>query len=303
MGRNCKIISTYFGERHNYPYNYEDTIEVLNDLIKHEVNVDPGVDNLDIVFVNHDCYNKEGNNFINSLEGTDVYCGKVRVINRSWDNGIGVSFASFDYAFKELGDEYDYWFFQEDDYKIMTPGYYGIGIGLLDSNDDVAFIGYDTIGPSMTSIPALKILKFISKPFIKWYGYGGYIKKYSTIINRAITLLKGDNIINSGGGMGLTSRDYLVKVIEYNGHLPYSDIPNPRHNKKFVRYEGNETPGYTSYPLWKFFKYNRFFVWYWVNVVLCEIHFTMVYYDIGYKIMGYPNQGNMIYSYKIDSKR
>ena len=35
----------------------------------------------------------------------------------------------------------------------------------------------------------------------------------------AIKLLKGGNIINSGGGMGLTSKDYLVKVIEYNGAL------------------------------------------------------------------------------------
>ena len=190
-------------------------------------------------------------------------------------------------------------FFRRDDYKIMLPGYYGVGIELLDSNEDVAFIGYDTIGPSRTSISALKILKAISKPFIRLYGYGRYIKKYSKIINRAITLLKGGNIINSGGGMGLTSRDYLVKVIEHNGSLPHSNIPNPRYNKKFVKYEGNETPGYKSYPLWKFFKYNRYFVWYWVNVVLCENTFSQWCITIlGIKIMGYPNQGNMIYSYK-----
>ena len=62
---------------------------------------------------NHNCNNKEGNDFINSLDGTDIYCGKVRVIDRPWNDGGGVSMASFDYAFKELGDEYDYWFFQE----------------------------------------------------------------------------------------------------------------------------------------------------------------------------------------------
>lgn len=303
MSRNCKIVSTYFGERHNYPYNSEDTIEMLGDLTKHEKEINPGVDNLDIIFVNHDCHNKEGNYFINSLDGTDVYCGKVRVIHRPWDDGGGVSMASFNYAFNEFSEEYDNWFFQEDDYKIMLPGYYGVGVGLLDSNEGVAFIGYDTISSSRVSITVLKILKVISKPFIRWCGYGKYIKKHDEVINRAITLLKGGNIISSGGGMGLTCRDYLVKVIEYNGHLPHHNIANPRHDKKFIRYGGKETPGYTSYPLWKFFKYNRYFVWYWLHVVLSEIHFTMVYYNLGYKIMGYPNQGNMIYSYKIGSKR
>jgi len=34
-----------------------------------------------------------------------------------------------------------------------------------------------------------------------------------------------------------------------------------------------------------------------------EIILGSNYVIIGYKIMEYPNQGNMIYSYKIDSKR
>ena len=75
---------------------------MLGNVINHEKNMDHGVDNLDVIFVNHDCSNKEGNDFINSLEGTDVYSGKIRVIHRPWDDGGGVSMASFDYAFKKF---------------------------------------------------------------------------------------------------------------------------------------------------------------------------------------------------------
>jgi hypothetical protein len=303
MGRNCKIISTYFGERHNYPYNSEGTIEMLGDVINHEKSMDHGVDNLDIIFVNHNCDNKEGNNFINSLEGTDVYCGKVRVIHRGWSDGGGVSMGSFDYAFNKLGDEYDYWFFQEDDYKIMRPGYYGVGVELLDNNDLVGFIGYDTAEPNRGRATTLNILKAIAKPLIRWCGYSEYIKKHDEIIDSAAAILRGGNISNSDGGMGLTHKKYLKEVIRYNGKLPHHMIPNPRHDKKFIRYDGDETPGYTTFPIWKFFKYNRYFIWYWLHAILSEIDFTRVYYDIGYEIMGYPNQGDMIYSYKIGRKR
>ena len=303
MYKNCKVVSTYFGERHNYPYNSEGTIEMLNDFIKHETNMDPGVNNLDIVFVNHNCNNKEGNDFINSLDGTNVYCGNIRVIHRPWDNGGGVSMASFDYAFKELGDEYDYWFFQEDDYKIMRPGYYSVGVELLDSDKRVGFIGYDTTEPNKGTITTLKIMKVVAKPFIRWCGYSKYIKKHDEVINSAITILRGGNIPNSEGGMGLTHQKYLKEVIRYNDELPHHMIPNPRHDKEFIRYEGDETPGYTTFKPWKFFKYHRYFVWYWLHAILGEIDFTRVYYDVGYEIMGYPNQGNMIYSYKIGRKR
>ena len=52
--KNCKVIATYFGTRRHHPHNYEGTIEVLKDSIKNEVELDPGVNHLDIIIVNHE---------------------------------------------------------------------------------------------------------------------------------------------------------------------------------------------------------------------------------------------------------
>ena len=106
MSRNCKVISVYFGTRRRYPYNSKDAIDVMTDVMEHERTMDPGVDNLDIILVNHDCGSVEGNNFLESVDDTKVYCGKVRVIHRPWHVGTGVSMTSFDYGFKELREEY-----------------------------------------------------------------------------------------------------------------------------------------------------------------------------------------------------
>ena len=51
--RNCKIIAVYFGVRRTYPHNYLETIKILQDSMQNEIELDPGVDNLDIIFINH----------------------------------------------------------------------------------------------------------------------------------------------------------------------------------------------------------------------------------------------------------
>ena len=43
MHKNCKIISVYFGDRQRYPYTYKDSIEVLKDVVKNEISLNPGV--------------------------------------------------------------------------------------------------------------------------------------------------------------------------------------------------------------------------------------------------------------------
>ena len=77
MPKYCKIIATYFGVRRTYPYTHEDTITILKDSLQNEIELDPGVDNLDIIFVNHDCGIKEANDFLDSLEGTKTFAGTV----------------------------------------------------------------------------------------------------------------------------------------------------------------------------------------------------------------------------------
>lgn len=100
MARNCKIIAVYFGVRRTYPHTYKDTIKILEDSIKNEIELDPGVDNLDTVFVNHDCGIIEANDFLNSFDGTKTFSGKIRVLHRPWGNGAGMSPGSIDYGFK-----------------------------------------------------------------------------------------------------------------------------------------------------------------------------------------------------------
>ena len=72
MSRNCKVISVYFGTRRRYPYNSKDAIDVMTDVMEHERTMDPGVDNLDVILVNHDCGSIEGNNYLESINGTEV---------------------------------------------------------------------------------------------------------------------------------------------------------------------------------------------------------------------------------------
>ena len=155
--RNCKIISTYFGVRRYYPRHVDETIEMLKDLVNNEKTIDPGVDNLDVIFVNHNCGEIKGNKFLDSLVDEKVYKGKIKVIHRPYNGGEGMCMASYDYGFKKLRYKYDYWFFQEDDYKLIQPHYYKKGVEILKKNKEVAFVGYDMYG----------VWKFCSKKGIK----------------------------------------------------------------------------------------------------------------------------------------
>jgi hypothetical protein len=181
--KNCKVIATYFGVRRHYPYDCNDTIQVLKDSIQNEIELDPGVDNLDVILVNHDCGVNEGNRYLQSLDGKEIFCGTVRVVTREWDDGKGISLGSFDYAFKKLQDEYDYWFFQEDDYKLIKPNYYINGVKIMEEDSKVGFVGYDM----KTTINSVKNQQYIELkiaqilfyiPILIW-GYGKYLKRYS----------------------------------------------------------------------------------------------------------------------------
>ena len=91
---NCKVIACYFGDRKEYPSNEKNTIDVLKDVVKNEQTLNPGVSQLDTILVNHDCGKKDGNEYLNSIDGLETYSGKIKVIHRPWNNGIGASFGS-----------------------------------------------------------------------------------------------------------------------------------------------------------------------------------------------------------------
>jgi len=296
VGLNCKIIAVYFGARRTYPYTYQDTMKILKDSIQTEIELDPGVDNLDTILVNHDCGIKEANDFLDSFDGVKTFAGRIRVFHRPWGNGAGMSPGSIDYGFKLLRDEYDYWFFQEDDYKIVKKDYYKKGIEILDNREDAAFVGYDmfhmkTFEPNGYGE---KLLKWIFQlPIIIW-GYKEYLRQLNYVIDSMVSLRKANESPYGGGIMGITHKKYLDKVIYLKGKLPYPEISNPRHKKKFKKFSKKN--------VWNiiitFFVYNNYITWYWLHIVLAEIDFTRIYYDIGYRIIPYPDDNKLVYSYK-----
>ena len=294
MAKNCKIIAVYFGVRRTYPHTYIDTIKILKDSIKNEIELDPGVDNLDTIFVNHDCGIKKANDFLDSFDGVTTFAGRIRVLHRPWGNGAGMSPGSIDYGFKKLKDDYDYWFFQEDDYKVVKKDYYKKGVEILDSREDVAFIGYDMYHIKSSTGQGYKLLKWIFQLPILIWGYKNLIKKHNKVIDSAYTLRKSNEVPYCGGIMGLTHKKYINQIIELNGKLPYPDIPNPRYKNKFKQFNKNIVWG----TIKTFFIYNQYITWYWLHIILAEINFTRIYYDIGYRIISYPEDNKLIYSYK-----
>jgi len=294
--RNCKIIAVYFGVRRTYPYTYLDTIKILKDSIQNEIDLDPGVDNLDVIFVNHDCGVKEANGFLDSLVGTKTFSGKVRVFHRPWNNGVGMSVGSMDYGFKKVRDDYDNFFFQEDDYKIVKKDYYKKGLEVLENNPKVGFVGYDMIHIRNTGTNSIGevLMKWIFYlPIIIW-GYKSYLHQHNRVIDKIVNLRKNNQFPYAGGLMGLTRRKPLDEIVRLNGKLSYPEIPNPRHKKKFKEF--NEK---TLWSIVKtFFMYNHYVTWYWLYVILGEVEFTRIYYDIGYEVTHYPDDMGVVFSYK-----
>ena len=291
MGRNCKVIATYMGHRNRYPNNSIETIEVTKDYIEHEKNIDPGVDNLDIIIVNHDCGDKLGNEYLDSLDGIDVYCGKVRVIHRPWGKGIGMSMASYDFIFKKLRDQYDYWFFQEDDYKICLDGYYGDGVEVLSQNEDAGFISYD--GPYNHNNMKEDWVTIDFARVVLWlWGFNKYYNKYVWVIRSCGKIAKTGEVPYADGGLGVSTTKILDKVIKYNGSLPHHEGKQPKYYECSLNVRCNKIK-----RLWYSYKNIPYYLWYWLNFVLSEVAFARIYYDIGLKIIQHPTVDGKIYSY------
>lgn len=144
---NCTVISTYFGHRRTAPSGLCDSIKYMNDLLNFLIKLDSGVES-DIIVVNHEqpentkkqaLDNIEAKEFLSEFDGVKTVNGKIKVLNRPRSSGMGASFKSFDYAFKNFKDQYDYWFFIEDDVGISLSKYFLYSINQL-QEENVAFI-------------------------------------------------------------------------------------------------------------------------------------------------------------------
>ena len=282
---NCKVISCYFGNRKKYPFNEKNSIEVLKDVIKNEISLNPGVKQLDTILVNHNCNQEKANKYLDSIDGLETYSGKIKVIHRPWNNGIGASFGSFNYAFEQFRDEYDYWFFQEDDYKIIYKNYYSEGIEMLNKNKNLGFVGFDRGSIAENSYGLNGFINYFLYDFLNDTS-NNIIDKYIHDIRKAedridiiLNLLDTNDLCH--GGMGLTHRDVLNKIYKKNGSLPYYDKPNPG-----------------------FDNIDEYELWWWLFVFLGEMQFPNSFSEYGYKVSLF-NKSNkpLIYTYKGKEKR
>lgn len=210
---NCKVakvLAFYFGNRRYYPYNKEGVIDLLKKQIEAHILFNPGV-NMDLIIINHDIQDQEVYDLLNDYDGQEIITGKIKVIHRPRIN-CDLSFGSYKYAFYLLQDEYDYWFFSEDDLLPLTNGVIPELIHILNSEDNVGFVG---------------ALKFPQTP-PSGHNY--------TIVDGYIT---SHNHIH--GGTGLTSTSKIKQVVnKIPSYLDIPNITNPELKEKVVDYQESE---------------------------------------------------------------
>ena len=166
----------------------KDFINLINLHVELDKSTNPGND-LDLILVNSDVGNIEGNNYINSLNNIKINRGKILSYTR---NNKGLSFGAFSDAFKKFRSQYDYFLFTEDDVLIYKENYSKEGIDLLNNNKNNGFVSY--VG--------------VTK-----------IKSY----HRKFLNLKKSEAYSCHGGIGLSSTKILNKIYNKDDKLPHYD--------------------------------------------------------------------------------
>ena len=202
-----KVVSTYFGKRRRFPKDSCETKDLLNELMSVERTVDPG-DALDTVIVLHRDRqaNQDALGFVHQLAHVSTRFGKVQVLIRPWEKGVGGSFRSFDFAFQSLRDSYSYWIFQEDNGLIIGDRYFSHGRKQL-SSSRATFVGF---ARHPNHVPMIT---------------DGEVKQGRKRMR--IEQKLGHSVWHAHGGCGIASRETLDKIVEAFGALPFSRQPRP----------------------------------------------------------------------------
>lgn len=203
---NCTVISIFFGKRRSFPTNVKESISVLDSYIPYLQKLDSGTKS-DLILVNHNCHkdddpNQESLKYLSKINNLKTVNGKIRTITRPWEEGIGGSFKSFDYAFKHFKNDYNYWFFAEDDVKITESNY------LLNCKKQ------------FDELQDLNVAYICA--CAKYFGgctpRGVRGKIISTEDDYPCDWYAG---LHCHGGAGFTHKKYLNKIVKKYGHLPY----------------------------------------------------------------------------------
>ena len=175
----------YFYHSQNFT-NTSDIINLLKLNIDLENKYDPGFDR-DIIFVNANINSSEGNKFIENINNQKIKRGKIIAYTRE---NFGLSFGSYNDAFKKFKKDYDYFLFTEDDWIIFKDNYLKIGIDILNKNPKAGMVSY------------VGVTKINKK---KWNELG----------------LKKETAYGCHGGVGLSSTKILSIVEKKYGCLPH----------------------------------------------------------------------------------
>ncbi len=146
--KTCKVYCTYFGTRRGKqsasPSNADEAYAVFRKNIENDMVLDCGVKNMDILIVNNysNQITSECQAYLNSLNNVETSFGKIIVLERENHGG---SLGAYSYAFSKFEDVYDYWFFIEDDIKMIYPKYYEMIINEFNSDDKLGFLSFTLI--------------------------------------------------------------------------------------------------------------------------------------------------------------
>ncbi len=150
---NCKVIATSFSRERivrrpnevmlRFPDHYQDIVtqkdalDQIKGIIAFELAQKPGCQ-VDVIIVNSDCGFREGNEYLDAIDGTQMRYGTIRVLHKPNNNGW--SFGAFNYAYEQLKTRYEHWMFTEDDILIGGDKYYASALDKLNVSHENAFL-------------------------------------------------------------------------------------------------------------------------------------------------------------------
>ena len=132
--------SGYFDHSQNYK-----SVEEINNLINYHVE-EPSAcytkTPMDLIIINNDIGNSQGNDYLNALDKKQLQNGFVYVHHRE---NIGRSFGGYNYAVKRYGDKYSHYIFTEDDILVYGKNYIEETIDLFDKDKKIGFVAFQGI--------------------------------------------------------------------------------------------------------------------------------------------------------------
>jgi hypothetical protein len=176
----------YFSHSQNFTTT-KDTIDLLNFQIDMEEKYPPGIDR-DLIVVNSDVGDEDGNKFIHNLNERKINSGKLLSLTRK---NVGLSYGAYSDAFLKYRNDYDFFLFIEDDLITAKINYLKIGMEKWQQTKNCGFVAY--------------------------YGL--------TKVNKGWWQKAGLNKINSVSaysGCGLSSSSVLNKIVNKTGCLPHN---------------------------------------------------------------------------------